>query len=123
MSEGAEHRRNHAGQHICTQAITQAATIHGTADDLAHSQYVGRGFNQRHQNHDEHRDRGGQIEDRPAKVQRRGRCHDGAVEDIGKIRFAQGHRNKSTNHNGQQNGQAREHGTAKLAEQQHQKQR
>ena len=119
LGEGAEDRRQHAGEHVRAQAVAQAPRVDLGVDDLAYREDVRRGFHQGHHDHDAHRDDRGDLEGRHAEVERRGKRHQRAFGDLGEVGHAEEHRDDGADDHRQEDRQARDRGAAELAQQQH----
>src|SRR5690606_16223158 len=119
LGEGAEQRRDDAGDHVGAQTVTEAFGVDPGVDDVTHGENVGRGFHQDHHHHDQHRDDRRHFEYRHAEVQWRRKRQHRPFADPGKVGHAECQGDQRADHHGQQNRQSRDGGAAHLAQQKH----
>src|SRR5476649_497184 len=90
---------------VGAQAIAQTFGVNLGADDFAHGEDVGGGFNQGHHDHDAHRQDRGKVEGRHAEMEGCRKAKHRALAHGREVRHTQEHRDHGADNHGQQNRQ------------------
>src|SRR5699024_1772546 len=123
LREAVEQRREEGGAHVGAQAVGDPPPVHLAVDDLAHGDDVRRGLGEDHDDHDQHRDDGGDLEHRGAERERGGQGEERSREDVPEVRLAGEGRQDGAQHDAQQDRESRDRRVAQLGQQQDDEQR